>query len=203
MNQEEIKETARDAFREMGNIGAGSAVTVLSNIIGKSVTEMLPNVMRLEYDRLINTFGVENEKVLGLLFPVHGEISGLLLFVLKKGFISEIFEHLTGEKAELGGLSETKMSFLKEIADIMASAYFTALSSYTKKKVEISVPAVSADMAGALVADTAGWAAQKGPGSVCIETGFAGTDPKEACHLCFMMYQESTYGFLKSLGVDI
>lgn len=203
MKKDNMEEEATDIFLEMGNIGTGSAVTALSNMIGRPINEIFPNVMLLDYDRLMEILGQEDERVLGLLFPVCGEVSGLLLFVWKQDFVSDIFESLQGTKARLQDLDEEKLSVMKEIANIMTSAYFTAISSYTDKKIEIHAPAVSVDMAGAVVTEPAGWTSGRGKYIVCVESGFYGQDEKKASHLCFMMYQESTVGFLKSLGVEV
>ena len=203
MKKDDFKEVALDIFQEMGNIGTGSAVTALSNMIGKPINECFPNVMLLDYEKLLEILGQEEESVLGLLFPVCGEISGLLLFVWKQDFISDIFESFQGVKAGLRDLDEEKLSVMEEIANIMASAYFTAISSYTDKKIEIHSPAVSVDMVGAVVTEPAGWTAGRGKYIVCVESGFYVKEREKASHLCFMMYQESTIGFLKSLGVEI
>ena len=192
MKKDTMEEEATDIFLEMGNIGTGSAVTALSNMIGRPINEIFPNVMLLDYDRLMEILGQDDERVLGLLFPVCGEISGLLLFVWKQDFVSDIFESLQGTKARLQDLDEEKLSVMKEIANIMTSAYFTAISSYTDKKIEIHAPAVSVDMAGAVVTEPAGWTSGRGKYIVCVESGFYGQDEKKASHLCFMMYQEST-----------
>lgn len=203
MKKDNTEEVAIDIFQEMGNIGTGSAVTALSNMIGRPINESFPNVMLLDYDRLLEILGQDDESVLGLLFPVCGEISGLLLFVWKQDFVSDIFEAFQGGKVMLKDLDDEKLSVMKEIANIMTSAYFTAISSYTDKKIEIHAPAVSVDMAGAVVTEPAGWTAGKGKYIVCVESGFYWQDESEASHLCFMMYQESTLGFLKSLGVEV
>ena len=156
MKKDTMEEEATDIFLEMGNIGTGSAVTALSNMIGRPINEIFPNVMLLDYDRLMEILGQDDERVLGLLFPVCGEISGLLLFVWKQDFVSDIFESLQGTKARLQDLDEEKLSVMKEIANIMTSAYFTAISSYTDKKIEIHAPAVSVDRAGAVGKEQAG-----------------------------------------------
>ena len=51
MKKDTMEEEATDIFLEMGNIGTGSAVTALSNMIGRPINEIFPNVMLLDYER--------------------------------------------------------------------------------------------------------------------------------------------------------
>lgn len=197
------EELAFDIFREMGNIGTGSAVTALSNIIETPITEKVPEVIRLGYENLIQSIGQEEERVLGILFPVSGEISGLLLFVWKQELVDGIFRSLVGTGAVLKELDEEKISVMKEISNIMASAYFKAISSYTHKKVELREPAVTVDMVGAVAAEPAGWTVGRGKDIVCIESSFTYPGAADESHLCFQMYRESSIEFLRSLGVAV
>lgn len=203
MKKEKKDELALDILREMGNIGIGSAVTALSNMTGKPIDERFPKAMRLNYGRLIEILGAVDESVLGILFPVCGELSGYLLFVWKQDFVSEIFKALTGAETSLRELDEERISIIKEIANIMASSYFTAISSYTGKNIELHAPAVSVDMVGAVVTDQAGWNPSREKDMVCIQNGFSTQKEGEVSHLCFMMHQESAIHLLQSLGVEI
>lgn len=203
MNRSEIEALAKDIFHEIGNIGSGSAVTALSHLMSEEITGCPPRVMPLECASLPDAFGKIDESAMGILLPFYGDISGMLLFVLTEPFVRELLMKTIGCPAGFREMDEYKLSVIQEITNIMASSYFTAISAYMQKQIHISQPAVSIDMLGAMVTDPASWIMGLGENTVCIESGFYSKKESSINHLGLMLYQESTYEFLKAVGVKL
>lgn len=194
------KELCLDIFQEMGNIGTGSALTALSSVMEQAISENLPKVMKLNCDNLLDTFEHVEESIMGVLFPFSGEISGMFLLAFEEGCVSVLLNHLLGGYANPDNMNEEKLSVIKEIANLMASSYFTAISAYTSLRIELSVPAISIDMTGALVLDTVGWFSGDNGDAVCIESSFSIKGQLGTSHMVLMLYQESAVKFLEALG---
>lgn len=201
MKRSEIETLAKDIFHEIGNIGGGSAVTALSRLISEEITGRPPVVMPLECSKLPDAFGEPDKSAMGILLPFYGDVSGMLLFVLTEPFVKELLLKTIGCPAGFHEMDEYKFSVIQEIASIMASSYFTAISAYTEKQIHISQPAVSIDMLGAMVTDPASWIMGLGEDTVCIESGFYLKEDNSMNHLGLMLYQESSYQFLEAVGV--
>lgn len=197
----EIKALAKDAFQEIGNIGSGSAVTALSRLMSEEITARTPQVMPLECSRLPDAFGKIDESAMGILLPFYGDVSGMLLFVLTERFVKELLMKTIGCPAGFREMDDYKLSIIQEIANIMASSYFKAISAYSQKQIHISQPAVSIDMLGAMVTDPASWIMDLGEDTVCVESGFYLKEESGMNHLGLMLYQESTFQFLEAVGV--
>lgn len=192
---------ALDIFRELGNIGTGSAVTALSNITRAAIDETLPQVFQLDSVRLMHMVGKDDEKAYGFLFPIGGEISGMLLLLLQTEFVDNVLKLINRG----GGWNpeEEQICVVQEIANIMTSSYFNAVASYSGKLLEIYEPAVSCDMIGAIVTDPASLVSRDGGSPVCVESSFSMRDSDASGHLCFMIYQDSIEQFFQSLGVNL
>lgn len=192
---------AKDAFQEIGNIGSGSAVTALSHLMSEEITGSAPRVMPLDCSSLPDAFGKIDASAMGILLPFYGDVSGMLLFVLTEAFVKEMLLKTIGCSAGFREMDEYKLSVIREITNIMASSYFTAISAYTQKQIHISQPAVSIDMLGAMVTDPATWIMGLGEETICIENGFYLEESSSVNHLGLMLYQESTMQLLKAVGV--
>lgn len=197
------KELCLDIFQEMGNVGTGSALTALSGMMQQAISENLPKVMKLNGDNLLDTFGCVEDSIMGVLFPFDGAISGMFLLAFDEECVSGLLNHLLGCRADLGNMDEEKLSVIKEIANLMASSYFTAISAYTNLRIEISVPAISTDMAGAMVLDTVGWFGEDDGDAACIESSFTVEGCTGASHMVLMLCRDSAIRFLGALGVVI
>ena len=200
----DVKEAlAKDAFQEIGNIGSGSAVTALSHLMSEEITGSAPRVMPLDCSSLPDAFGKIDASAMGILLPFYGDVSGMLLFVLTEAFVKEMLLKTIGCSAGFREMDEYKLSVIREITNIMASSYFTAISAYTQKQIHISQPAVSIDMLGAMVTDPASWIMGLGEETICIESSFYLDESSSVNHLGLMLYQESTMQLLKAVGVAL
>lgn len=141
-----------DVLREIGNIGSGSAATALSEMLGRAVDISLPNVRCLDFADTINFLGGAEELVAGLALNFSGEISGLIMYILKTDFVKTILDAFYSKKIDsLTQIDDMDRSAICEIGNIMAGSYVNALAELTGMTIDLSIPSLSVDFAGAIM----------------------------------------------------
>ncbi len=140
-----------DVLREIGNIGAGNATTALAQMLGCKVDMAVPQVRLLEFSEVGTIMGGEEQIMAGIYLMVEGDITGSILFLLNKESARKLIAKLMGMASVGENLSEMEQSALKEIGNIITASYLNSLSMLTQLVIYPSVPALSIDMAGAIL----------------------------------------------------
>ena len=149
---EELGENQMDVFREIGSIGNGNAITALSGILSEKISMELPEVNILEFNMEQNKIGDAEEIVGAVLVEMSGELSGLMMLILKRDFIKTMIKKvLSYEKENLLDMEEMEESLLIEVGNIMLSSYISALSSLTNIQIHLSVPQFAVNMLGGIL----------------------------------------------------
>jgi chemotaxis protein CheC len=147
-----LNEIHIDILKEIGNIGAGNAATSLSQMLSKRIEMNVPEVKILKYNDAVENIGGAENVVVGILVGFNGDIEGVILFLLKKEFVHLVLNSLMGtELQNFEEISDIELSALSEIGNIMVSSYVNSIASLTNMKIDITVPNLNIDMAGALL----------------------------------------------------
>jgi chemotaxis protein CheC len=142
----EYTEIELDALRELANIGAGTAATSLSQLLGRPIDVAIPSAMALPLADAIDAVGPADRCVTGVAIPLDGDLRATALML----FPDEDVRTLCG----LLGLeedSEYATSALNEIVNILGAAYLGALSTMTGLVIELGPPESVTDMLAAIV----------------------------------------------------
>ncbi|MDN5330923.1 MAG: chemotaxis protein CheC [Tepidanaerobacteraceae bacterium] len=146
-----FKEMELDALKEIGNIGAGNAATALSMLLSKRVKMRIPEVKVLPFDEVSKLVGGPENMVTGIFFRIEGELAFNILFIMQPADTLNLLKiMLRQEKTELD-LTALEESALKEMGNIIASAFVAALADFTGLSLRVSVPCLAIDMAGAIL----------------------------------------------------
>lgn len=145
-----------DVFREIGNVGTGRCMASLSHMTGMEVNYSLPELMEMDYKGLTDWFGCTGENVVGVLIPFDGDIQGAVLQIYKEEMVRSVLEGVLGQNVGQEGLDGRLLDLLREVANITASTYLTAVAAYTGCRFLLSGSAVSMDMAGAIITELVG-----------------------------------------------
>ncbi|MDR0851777.1 MAG: chemotaxis protein CheC [Clostridiales Family XIII bacterium] len=140
-------------LRELGNIGAGNAATSLSVLLDEDVLISLPVVRIEDYDAVVTSVGGPEELAVSVLLNFSGEANGVILFLLSMEDAKDIMNILgVVDEEYTSGLSETKISAVKEIGNILGSSYLGSIASLTGINIDVSIPYIAIDMIGAILA---------------------------------------------------
>jgi len=140
-----------DVLREIGNIGAGNATTALAQMLGCKVDMAVPQVRLLEFSEVGSIMGGEEQIMAGIYLMVEGDITGSILFLLNKESARKLVSKLMGMEVTGDEPNEMEQSALKEIGNIITASYLNSVSMLTQVVIYPSVPALSIDMAGAIL----------------------------------------------------
>lgn len=151
INLDDMNQEYFDVLREIGNIGTGNATTALSQMLNCKVDMNVPQVKLLEFSHVGELMGGEELIMAGIYLGVQGDIKGSILFLLEKESAQKLVERLLGTPSSGDKLSEMEQSALKEIGNIITASYLNSLSTLTNLVIYPSVPALSIDMAGAIL----------------------------------------------------
>lgn len=161
-----------DVLKEIGNIGAGNATTALAQMLQCKVDMKVPQVRLLEFKDVGEEMGGEEQIMAGIYLVVEGDITGSIMFLLEKDSARHLVGKLMGMEPEGDEFSEMELSALKEIANIITGSYLNSLSALTNLKIFPSIPALSIDMAGAILSVPAIEFGTVGDNILLIETQF-------------------------------
>ena len=141
-----------DVLREIGNIGAGNATTALAQMLNEKVDMHVPHVALLDFQEVGSAMGGEEQLMAGIYQVISGDITGSIMFLLEEDSARALVGRLMGmDIPEDAPFDEMQISALKEIGNIITGSYLSSLSSLTGMTIDASIPAISIDMAGAIL----------------------------------------------------
>ena len=98
---ERVTQDYYDVLKEIGNIGAGNAMTALSQMLQCKVDMQVPQVRLLEFNEMASLMGGEEQLMVGVYLAVEGDITYTAQFEMKGASI-EWFDEDGDGKAETG-----------------------------------------------------------------------------------------------------
>ncbi len=199
---DELNNMQLDVLQEIGNIGAGSAATAMAKMLDNKVDMKVPVAKILEFKDISEILGGAELTVVGILLQISGDLTGYIMFILQKEAASSLVNMLMRRQSDPSDeFSEIDISALKEIGNIMASSYLSALSTLTNLRIKPSVPELAIDMAGAILSVPAIQFGKVGDTALYIETEFL-DGYKRILGEFFLIPDIETYDvLLKALGV--
>ncbi|AAR36591.1 chemotaxis protein CheC [Geobacter sulfurreducens] len=204
MKFDALTEEHLDALKEVSNIGVAHAATALSQLIGKGITLQVPKVHLMKITEVPEAFGGAERIVVGIYLQMLGDARGNILIVLPRESALKLLSRLLPrEKSEGSLLTELEISALKEVGNILASAYLNALGALMRKTLIPSVPVLSFDMAGAVIDYVLIELGEVGDLALMVETEFFGEEEKIGGQFFLLPDPESLRIILDAIGVKL
>jgi chemotaxis protein CheC len=169
-----------DALKEISNIGMGHAATALSQLIGETVRLRVPQVSVTDIAQVPELLGGSERVVVGITLQVLGDARGNILLILPEKSACQLLARLLGREETDLELNEISGSTLKEVGNILASAYLNALGSLLHMTLIPSIPLLAHDMAGAVVDHVLIELSMAGDLALMVDTEFQGDSPTQA-----------------------
>lgn len=152
LSLEKVTETYYDVLKELGNIGAGNAMTALSQMLQCKVDMRVPQVRLLDFSEVGEMMGGEELIMVGVFLGVEGDITGSMMFMVEEQTARHLIQKITMGMLPGGSeFEEMGLSAMKEVGNIITGAYLNSLSTLTNLKIFPTPPALTVDMAGAIL----------------------------------------------------
>lgn len=152
MSLEQVTENYYDVLKEIGNIGAGNAMTALSQMLQCKVDMKVPQVRLLEFQEVGDMMGGEEQIMVGVFLGVEGDITGSMMFMVEEESAKHLIQKITMGMLPPGSeFEDMGLSAMKELGNIITGAYLNSLSTLTNLKIFPTPPALTVDMAGAIL----------------------------------------------------
>jgi len=162
-----------DALREVANIGAGHAATALSQMINRKIMINVPQVKVTPLEDVPDVVGSPDEVTVAVLMQMMGDLTGRTLLLFPSGAARSLCDLLmhrpVGTTEAFGEMEE---SGLKEVGNILSSAYLNALSDFMGMMLVPSVPSLVVDYAAAVLTTTYLTFGTDREYVLCVETQF-------------------------------
>ncbi|MCI8301892.1 MAG: chemotaxis protein CheC [Oscillospiraceae bacterium] len=201
-NLDELTSMEIDTLREIGSIGTGNAATALGQLLGREVRITLPEVRIMGYNEAIEWIGGPEAVTAGVLVGMGGQMSGIMLSVQQMGFINLVLESMLSESiSDYMELNELRQSALIEVGNIMISTFINALSGLSGISVDLTVPAFTVDMQGAILSVPMAVYGGMSDYLMTIGGNFVCDNKQVPCHLLLSPDIRSLNFLLQKLGV--
>jgi chemotaxis protein CheC len=202
-NLNQLNDMYLDVLKEIGNIGAGNATTAISNMLNLKMDMSVPNVELMPVEKIGGAIGSEEQVVVGIMLGVETDVNGSMMFLMDMGSAHKMVNLLMMRDVNYNNdFDEMDLSALKEIGNIIAGSYLSALSGLTNLTISLTVPYVSVDMAAAILSVPAIQFGLISDKALMIKTEIGG-DNKIDGYFILMPDEESFEKILASLGVQI
>ena len=140
-----------DVLKEVSNIGAGHAATALSQLIGRRINLEVPEVVLEDICKVAGIAGSADALVAGLYFQILGDSRGTIFMIFPAASARAIVSLATGQETLSEFQDEMSVSTIKEVGNILSSAFLSAISQLTGLSLIPSVPGFAYDMAGSIL----------------------------------------------------
>jgi len=144
MQSLKLNDLQKDALKEVGNIGAGHAATALSQLLNTTIKLTEPHIDVIKFKDLATRVGHENKIVAALHMYVRGEAPGQMVVLFDREnafeFVNVFIRRIVGNIQIFDSIVD---STLKELGNIIAGSYLTALIQLTGINLLPSVPTLS------------------------------------------------------------
>ena len=151
VNLQKITDVYCDVLKEIGNIGAGNAMTALSQMLQCKVDMRVPMVRLLEFNEVGSLMGGEEKIMACVLFEVSGDVSGSMMFMIEQSGAKHLIGKILGGNEPGEEFTEMEVSALQEVGNIITGAYLNSMAAFTGLKIISSPPQMTMDMAGAIL----------------------------------------------------
>jgi chemotaxis protein CheC len=148
----EINAFYKDAFQELGNIGAGNAATALSQMVGRTISTSVPKVMIIPIEKVPEMVDASERIVAGIYLKVYGDLPAKILVTFEHADLLKLTDLLMGQP--VGGasmLNEMRISALKELGTILTGSFLNALAKFLDLQLIPTVPALAIDTMPAIL----------------------------------------------------
>ena len=185
------------------------ASITIGRILGVRVELEAPNVVPKEEVSEQTLLDYIGQKNIGIWMKFAEPLNGSVLCILKRGFVYDVVEKMTGSRYEGTGLykNEIALSAVSEFANMLSAAYMKAVGKYTGMRIFVSPYLLVAGGERIELGDVPGEDAAKAHKAILVETRFQlleeDGDKTRVVGKVVMLPDDNTVGLLmEALGME-
>ena len=168
-----LKELQLDALKEVANIGAGHAATALSQMTNRTIMISVPEVNVRPLEEVATLLGPPDGVVAAVLMQMMGDLTGRTLVLFPAASARRLCDILFRRpEGTTQAFEAMEQSGLKEVGNILVSAYMNALSDFMGMMLVPSVPSLEIDLSAAILTTTYLNFGHERDYVFCVETSF-------------------------------
>lgn len=190
-----------DAMKELSTVCIERCMSALVLLNGDLKIQNRVGYVYGKIDYLSKRPNHADEKVIGVLLMLSGDIHGMILLIFHQHFIEKKLRLTMGRQCDYNNLKEEELTCIEETASIISSVYLETLSTYIPASIKIHMPATVFDMKGAILNDALGYMQEESQMLYMEHHYWLDDDPTEENQILFMVDQKSAHLILKALGV--
>ncbi len=203
LDLEQVNSLYGGVLQEIANIGSGNATTAVANMLGLRMNMSVPQVEFIPVEEIGTSIGGEENIVVGIFLEVELDIEGSLMFIMDMSSARHLVNRLMMRPSDYEAeLDEMDLSAIKEMGNIIASSYLTAIATLTNMTISPSVPYIAVDMAAAILNVPAVQFGMMGDKALIIKTDIS--DEVDISGYFILMPEGDSYDkILSALGIPI
>ncbi|MCX6690496.1 MAG: chemotaxis protein CheC [Methanoregula sp.] len=152
---QKITDEQMDFIRELVNIGAGNAVTALSQLLQCKVELLMPTVQVLRAHEVAPALtGSPAAAVIGVRMDLIGDVTGAFYVILSKDDLKKISVLIKNVSHWDTGEKDYVLETIAEIGNILAGVYLTAIHDFSSLVIYHTIPRAAIDMIQSLLDET-------------------------------------------------
>lgn len=152
MSAQTLTAGQRQALLRMGDLGIRGAAQALAQLLGAAPALAVSSVEVVPLRRAAALLGPGGRVVAGIAFRLYGGTTGRFLVLLPREAAIAVVAALTGRpRRRTPALTEENQAVLKEVGNILGSAYVSAVANQLGVAIIPSIPHLVFDLAGAVL----------------------------------------------------
>lgn len=129
-----------DMLKEVGNICTGNATIALSQVLNQKIQLRIPDLKLVKAHQVLEDLKSAQDILVGVSTQLLGKLSGNIVLMFPEKSAYALVDVISQYRSELGNATEYGVSSLKEIGNIVISAYLATLSTFTRQVILHSTP---------------------------------------------------------------
>lgn len=163
----------RLALQRVGNLGMRAAAQALGQLLGKAPALAISSVEVVPMRGVAGLLGSRHRVVAGIAFRLYGGATGRFLVLMPRDAAIAVVAALAGPAAKRHlAFTEEDQAVLKEVGNILGSAYVSAVANQLRVPIIPSIPHMVFDLAEAVLGVVLPEAAADGDRAILV-TRFA------------------------------
>jgi chemotaxis protein CheC len=139
-NSVALSDDVIDMLKEVGHICTGNATIALSQVLTQKVELTIPDLKLIDSNKVLEELKGTQEVLVGVSVQLLGNLTGNIVLMFPERGAYSLIDAVSQYRKELGNATEYGVSSLKEIGNIVISAYLATLSTFTRQVILHSTP---------------------------------------------------------------